>query len=221
MPSNFNFAANPAPPVGGLFQNNHKIPTQNNPPIDNFAPRVGFAWQPLASNRLVVRGGFGYFYDRLGRHVTRGRDQGEPYAITVLQSGAANYFSTEAFPYGNPSHSGVDASLDEHQYWRPRPEPARTCPGIGGTELTTPLMDEWNLNTQYEFAPNWVLELGYVGSHGIHQTAAAGRSTRRTGEPEQSHQRHYHQYGCECVSPRTVSRFFASRRLHIETTAET
>jgi hypothetical protein len=35
----------------------------------------------------------------------------------------------------------------------------------------TPLIDEWNLNTQYEFLPTWVLEVGYVGSHGIHQTS--------------------------------------------------
>ena len=35
--------------------------------------------------------------------------------------------------------------------------------------LTTPLTYEWNLNTQYEFVRNWVLELGYVGSHGIRQ----------------------------------------------------
>ena len=35
--------------------------------------------------------------------------------------------------------------------------------------LTTPLTYGWNLNTQYEFLPNWVLELGYVGSHGIRQ----------------------------------------------------
>ena len=35
--------------------------------------------------------------------------------------------------------------------------------------ITTPLTYEWNLNTQYEFIRNWVLELGYVGSHGIRQ----------------------------------------------------
>jgi len=43
VPSDFNFAAYPAPPVGGLFQNNQKISTQNSPSIKNFAPRVGFA----------------------------------------------------------------------------------------------------------------------------------------------------------------------------------
>lgn len=34
----------------------------------------------------------------------------------------------------------------------------------------TPLVYEWNLNVQYEFQPTWVLEVGYVGSHGIHLT---------------------------------------------------
>jgi hypothetical protein len=28
---------------------------------------------------------------------------------------------------------------------------------------------EWNLFTQYEFAPDWTLEVGYVGSRGVHQ----------------------------------------------------
>ena len=40
---------------------------------------------------------------------------------------------------------------------------------IQSQNLTTPVTYEWNLNTQYEFLRNWVLELGYVGSHGIRQ----------------------------------------------------
>jgi hypothetical protein len=34
----------------------------------------------------------------------------------------------------------------------------------------TPVTYQWNLNIQYEFLPQWVLELGYVGIHAIHQT---------------------------------------------------
>ena len=34
------------------------------------------------------------------------------------------------------------------------------------SELQTPYMHQWNLTTQWEFRPNWLLEAGYVGSKG-------------------------------------------------------
>jgi hypothetical protein len=41
--------------------NKHTLKGQD---LNNFAPRIGFAYSPLASNRLVIRGGYGIFYDR-------------------------------------------------------------------------------------------------------------------------------------------------------------
>ncbi|MCI0363866.1 MAG: hypothetical protein L0219_08295, partial [Phycisphaerales bacterium] len=32
--------------------------------LNNFQPRLGFAYSPFASNRLVIRGGYGVFFDR-------------------------------------------------------------------------------------------------------------------------------------------------------------
>jgi hypothetical protein len=48
-------------------------------------------------------------------------------------------------------------------------------------DLKTPLTYEWNLNTQYEFKRNWVLELGYVGSHGIHQVGQSRSGAQGQG----------------------------------------
>ena len=41
--------------IGSIFPADH----------NNFAPRVGFAWQPTGSGDLVVRGGFGVYYDQI------------------------------------------------------------------------------------------------------------------------------------------------------------
>jgi hypothetical protein len=38
-----------------------------------------------------------------------------------------------------------------------------------GPIYLVPTTYQWNLNTQYEFLPQWVLEVGYVGSRAIHQ----------------------------------------------------
>ena len=62
VPNNYN-----GPIPAGLYKSSMGYATQVSPPKDDFAPRVGFAWQPTSSGRWVVRGGAGYFYDLAGR----------------------------------------------------------------------------------------------------------------------------------------------------------
>jgi hypothetical protein len=176
----------------GVTRNTNNSPVPNGAPRDDFAPRVGFAWQPTGNNRWVLRGGFGMFYDVLPGNVITGNTIG----IT----------SPAIVP---PTIGGLTSASLADPWQLPRflvPGPAGTVgftprflsPGAPGTgagalssnlgqatlapNITTPLTQEWNLNTQYEFLPSWVLEVGYVGSHGIHQAtqsaaAAQGQAT--------------------------------------------
>ena len=54
-------------PPTGVFQSAPlRASTRRRTPLDSFAPRFGFAWQPsvpgLAADRIAVRGGYGWFY---------------------------------------------------------------------------------------------------------------------------------------------------------------
>jgi hypothetical protein len=167
LASNYNPALNPPPPAGGLFQTNQRVPIQNSPSKRAFAPRFGLAWKPLSSDRFVIRGGFGYFYDKPGLSAfTNTFIQAYPFTAPAFQTGAANYFASEAQPYAT-SIPG----------WAPRWVNISGQTGTSsnlnvdlmGPVYLVPTTYEWNLNTQYEFLPQWVLEVGYVGSRGIHQ----------------------------------------------------
>jgi hypothetical protein len=165
-PSNYNPALNPAPTVGGLFQSNHKIGTQNGTPLDDFAPRIGFAWQPTKSDRFVVRGGFGIFYERLGiNEYANVYIISAPYQVLLARSGTSNYFSSLAQPYPPTATLGWPV-----RYFDPATgNNSNIANYMMSQSYLTPMVDEWNLNLQYEFIRSWVLELGYVGTHGVHE----------------------------------------------------
>jgi len=169
-----NYAKHYGAPPPGVFTASNNLSLQKHAPYSNFAPRIGFAWQPLQSSKLVVRGGGGIFYDRvaLDRFV-HAVEQGNPYSVTYdysflsprdLQASIANPFPALAFV---PLASNPNIGFTARWY-----DPATltgsslTLPLLSQT-VHTPLVRQYNLGVQYELAPSWVLEVGYVGSSGI------------------------------------------------------
>jgi hypothetical protein len=136
----------------------------------NFAPRLGVAWQPLG-DRFVVRAGWGIFYDRIYGNLLGNNQQAvPPYA------GAVPLVASETL--ANPFEPGAPG-------WVPRTlaviggNPNSVTGGVAGSDLTnnttsdsefmgTPLIQEYNLDLQYEVAHNWIVDVGYVGQHGTH-----------------------------------------------------
>ena len=161
VPSNYN---GPALPAGVVRSNSKSV--IGSQPKDNFEPRLGFALTPTASNKWVVRAGGGFFYDRTQlTGLAETAEQSIPYAFT-LPYPANGFFATQSladpFAHGQPGWNQplwVDTGSDSGS-------------NLNATvvdKITTPVVYAWNLNTQYEFMPHWTLELGYAGSHGLHQ----------------------------------------------------
>lgn len=169
-----NFAAHYGAPPAGVTTVNSASPTDGGIPWNNFGPRFGFAWQPLKDGKLVVRGGVGLFYDRVGSSkFVHAVEQGDPYAVTL---DVASPFAAAPYSLANPFPS-TPLGFTPRYY---NPAYASNC----GNELAlctsdinqpfyaqvhTPLSRQYNIGIQYEFVPRWVLEVGYVGSSGINQ----------------------------------------------------
>ena len=182
VPSNFEKHFGPPPTGVSLSSNLHAI--EGHAPYSNFAPRIGFAWQPLKGGKLVVRGGAGIFYNRVGLDfVVHAYETGSPYAATYdYPAGSSRWAAaTLTAPYPHislvcmPSDLNCNADAGEGfapRFANPSNNPALAADSTLSAEFDpnsvhTPMLREYSLGTQYEFAPGWVLDVGYVGSSGI------------------------------------------------------
>ena len=177
-----NFSKFFGPPPLGVFTSPSDTSVDGHAPYSNFAPRIGFAWQPIGGGKFVVRGGFGIFYNRVGLDsIVHAFEQGAPYAQTYdYNPGGARYeAATIANPYpalnlvplasnpvigfapryANPATANLPASMQVNS--------GLSTPLSYTDGVHTPLVREYSLGFQYEFAHSWVLDMGYVGSSGI------------------------------------------------------
>jgi hypothetical protein len=145
---------------GGLvFPGTNGIPAGSiDPSRDNFAPRFGFAYQ--ATNKVVLRGGYGIFYiPTVGASYTS-----TGFTINTAMNTSVDGGLTPADSLDNPFPTGLK---------RPTGSSLGAATGIGGPvsgqlrNTHRGYVQEWNYNVQYEFRPNWLLEAGWVGSHGV------------------------------------------------------
>ena len=171
-----NYVSHYGQPPAGVFVAPGNAPIARGVPLNNYAPRFGFAWQALP--KLVVRGGVGIFYDFYGGRNNTGV-QGFPYAAPGDYSGSASqpYNLANPFPQfalGFPSRWANPANL--------------TTSNLNQTYtdevVHTPLVRQYNLNLQYEFLPNWVLEAGFVGASGINQVTSVLPNVASLASPQ-------------------------------------
>lgn len=137
---------------------------------NNFGPRFGFAWSGFRDDKtVVVRGGYGLLYAV--------DIPGIPGILSTNPPGGANY-SCNLGSYGTANCPQLPARFNlDTGYPFPaevigiQPGQAFTPPaGVSLVSLDPNLKNEmfhqYNLTAQWEFRPNWLAEVGYVGSRG-------------------------------------------------------
>ena len=151
------------------------------PNYKNFGPRIGFAYQATDNGKVVVRGGYGIFFDRPNMRLFNSQLFNMPYEMlaTALETPSESPFVQvplpSAFPLtpsGNPSYfpfGGYPAVLPYTPYGSTTLTPT-VVPATGLYpdlhDWSIPYVQTFNLGVQTSFANNWMLDLGYVGSEG-------------------------------------------------------
>ncbi len=152
-----------------------------------FAPRIGLAWSP--TSKLTVRSGFGMYYDR-GEFFSElspsaGGGFNGPFGVTlqppfvvpdVAQAGAtfSAPFGTTAPPRPPGTASAFQAILPNIAALTSGNFPAGNQFGpylFGGYDPANklPYSLNWTFGLQYQPINNLLLDLSYVGNHGVHQ----------------------------------------------------
>jgi hypothetical protein len=146
-----------------------------NPDLNNFAPRIGFAFR--ATNNLVVRSGYGIFYggQENGPYSNPSPGFNPPFfSAEAYSTPCGNLATNPAFPAGSALNCSV-ASLNiggSNTLANGFPATALSNPNAPeiysvDPNLRTPYNQQWHFGVQYQMPADTVLEVSYAGSHGL------------------------------------------------------
>ena len=152
-----------------------------------FAPRIGLAWTPLP--KLTVRSGFGMYYDRgeFFSYLSPSAGQGfnGPFGVTLappfVEPISGKKGASIAEPFGTTAPPAPSASPSE--FLGLLPNLSQTSSGYwptgnlfgpflyGGYDIGNklPYSENWTFDIQYQASNSWLIDVGYVGNHGVHQ----------------------------------------------------
>jgi len=132
------------------------------------SPRLGFAYRLMQHPEIVLRAGYGIYFDRLSGGLAENLVTQPPYSTFQFISGAQNGPANLASPF-----TPLLPSLDSYPIFPLRiPGGGPTVVGLS-TLMTNPYTEEYNVNLQFNAGWNALAEIGYVGTRSLHVAGCA------------------------------------------------
>ncbi len=157
--------------TGVVQQTNHDLWNKD---LNNFGPRIGFAYDAFGNQKLVVRGGMGITYDRLYNNIFENARFNPPYfAIANLgwyagKPGSLDAATTALLWTAPFTLAGTDSFLSQ---------PVTPSLRAMDQNLVMPYYEQYNFGVQYQLGKDMVLESNYVGTFGRKLIALVGANT--------------------------------------------
>ena len=176
------------------------------PDRNNFAPRLGLAYRPGGNDRLVLRVGWGIFYDEItGSGGSKGSlTKNYPFTVTQRFNNASptpNINMDLPFPLGLGGGTIEVNSIDR--------------------EIGTPRVQHFNFGIQHELARDLLVEASYVGSKGVNLQYRRNINQAVLGSDSIAARRPFPPFGNIRTTESTAKSDFNSFQLRVERRAPT
>src|SRR5579872_1584575 len=144
------------------------------------SPRLGLAWSPSFVKNVVVRAGWGMYYDR-GEFFTEfsptaGGGINGPFGATLQPPAVVQTSAPKGTAFANPFGTAAPPAGETPQaFANSLPNLVATAKGarpfeFGGYDPrnTLPYSENWNLDIQWQPINDWVITTAYIGNKGLH-----------------------------------------------------
>lgn len=171
------------PPAAGFVQAGNVVPEYDLPDVpsaskrlvksidrNDFAPRIGFAYSPFVSQRLVMRGGYGIFYSRGSSGPFNNAIQSPPAYVVRTRTGATidNPFFDVPSPGNFPMF--IEGAVLTGVYF--------------DRNTRSPYFHHYNVSAQYAVQEDLLFEAAYVGTRGLNLPRLIALNQARLASPQ-------------------------------------